>query len=184
MLPFHWQRRLLQATGTALIVSSVGIGLAALFLPLARNGPREKSAPIELTSTEDSTASDQRLSADDFQYVWGKKFRRPLVDPEVEPTEPEQEPDPTPPPVRFDGQLIATLVANESIDSRGWLKFERQAVQMVRPGEVLEDIPGSPEVISIGNRTMKVNLQGRELSIDAESNESVFQVVKPAEASP
>lgn len=176
MLTFFWKRRLLYGLGSGFFVLSILLGLAAFSLPLAKSRTNYSPRPRELPSAENSNSKGTELSAKEFRFVWGKSFRRPLVDPPA--AKPDPKPAPVSPEIRFEGELTATLVATRPHDSRGWIQFGQNAARMVRPGDVLNDIQGNPKIVSISDRFMQIELQGREIAIEIAEIVPVFQEVE------
>ena len=122
-----------------------------------------------MKAARNSNRDKNKLTLDDFKHVWGKALQRPLVDPKKEtlrPKRPKVVAKKTIPAtnVRFDGELIGTLIDRDPTMTRAWLQISNRK-RMVVTGQSLDDLPGKPVVKSIKHGQVDVAIGERIFSL-------------------
>ena len=113
------------------------------------------------------------LELRDFEPLWGRKYRPPLVDPKLPPSAKPTTAPPvvTGPPPQLDLELVATIV--EASRSRAVFSGLNGRTLLGGVGDKLGEGPSQIEIVQIDTRSVVVQHFGRQLTLELKKNESV-----------
>ena len=159
------QKQVLSCVAMAILAIGIGILVWSLAFPVGNLGPLVSR--LESGTRRDGNPPDGSTpTLEQFQAVWDKPLRRPLVDPPPT-TDPKPPPRPTAPPLT--AKLIGTIV--EGDHATALFALPDGSIELKDEGEVVQ---GSTIVsIKKWGVTLQVNNQMQELRLEENSSEGL-----------
>lgn len=152
----------LYAVSTAALALGLVLVAMSVIAPLPKPtiSPPPKQATVAILAQGEERVGERRLSLNVVRPHWDKRLRGPARTPPPPPsaTEVVREEAPRPVPIKFEGKLVGTLVDNDRTLQRAWLQWGTATPRVVSEGQKLDDLPGSPEIVSIATDEVTVQL--------------------------